>query len=484
MITTQRPAYYKADRIAKYCGLSGDDKTIIVANNGDEFYEIDTAKVYRYNVTGRTWVEQPKDGEPVDTAVPPMSSETTGRFLSNDGAVTHWQEIASKNFVITLEESSEGEYTADKTWVEIKTAYDAQENLVVRIDNAEMPMLTAQVLDANNAVFSFGYVEVVAGEQMVQTHGYTYSVIDGDDGWVEDVDTADLSEYLSLSGGNMSGNIDMGSNRITNVELIAMDSVGTGGLYIGAVNQPSGTTGARLVGVYGSNAAAFVRPDAYNQYVPVAVGEPEYNYQAATKKYADDAVAKCVQAKTATTGQIKAYVQNGANQDVLLVSSTGASNALVRYGGEGRITVSAEPTADSHVANKSYVDGKVSALSTVVETVSNVASSALGLASDAAPKTLVESNTAYKKAVSVGASASVNVHMDAGVYLVTVGDANHKGLLCVTVYANDESIDSIIALDGWTCTKMPTNNRGIVIGNSTTTAMTAYITSIGAGVYK
>lgn len=386
MITTQRPAYYDADRINRYCGLSTDDKSAIDAQNGDELYLIDTGTTYCYDADGKKWVAQPTSG--------------------------------------------------------------------------------------------------------------------GGGG------DRELGDYLPLSGGTMTGNIDMGSNRLLNVENIAMDRIGTGGLYIGSVTQPSGTTGARMVGVYGDNAVAFVKPDTINTYVPISVGTPEYNYQAATKKYVDDGTAKCVQLTTAASGQIKAYVQNGDKQDVLLVSSAGSGNALVRYGGEGRITVTGNPTADSHVANKGYVDDKVSTLQSAVEIVSNIASSASQFAEDALPKSggtmtgtltlsgsptadnhaankaYVDSNAAYRKAVTVGANGSVNVHMDSGIYLVAVSDTVHSGLVCAFVHANGETVNDIIAPVGWTCGLMPTDNRGIVLGNSTSTAMTAYITSIGANTYK
>lgn len=411
MITTQRPAYYDAGRVDQYCGLSTDNKAAIAAQNGDEFYEINTAKTYVYDEDGKRWIEQPTSGGGGGANIPPVSADTAGRVLSNDGENMNWQEAG---------------------------------------------------------------------------------------------------DYLPLSGGTMTGNIDMGSNRLLNVENITMDRIGTGGLYIGAVQQPSGTIGARMVGVYGDNAVAFVKPDTINTYVPVSVGAPEYDYQAATKKYVDDGTAKCVQLTTATSGQIKAYVQNGDKQDVLLVSSTGSGNALVRYGGEGRITVTGTPTADSHVANKGYVDSEISAVRENLEEVSNVASSALQFAEDALPTTggtmtgalvlagnptannhaankgYVDTQTGgmvYKKAVAVGANSSANIHMEDGVYLVSVSDAAHKGLVCAFVHANGETLDDLVALTGWTCGIMPTDNRGIVIGNTTSTAMTAYITSIGANNY-
>lgn len=46
MITLTRPAYYDKYRYAQYCGLEKDDKSIISASNGDEYYEIDTAKFF------------------------------------------------------------------------------------------------------------------------------------------------------------------------------------------------------------------------------------------------------------------------------------------------------------------------------------------------------------------------------------------------------------------------------------------------------
>lgn len=88
MITLTRPAYYSNFRNNQYCGLSTDDKSTILANNGDEYYEIDTAKIFRYNETSHEWIEQPSDAAPIDTGLPPMTSETVGHFLSNDGSVT------------------------------------------------------------------------------------------------------------------------------------------------------------------------------------------------------------------------------------------------------------------------------------------------------------------------------------------------------------------------------------------------------------
>ena len=206
MITLTRPAYYDKHRYAQYCGLEKDDKSTISANNGDEYYEIDTAKFFRYNETSHEWIEQPSDAAPIDTGLPPMTSETVGHFLSNDGSVTKWQPIASKNFVIGLTEHVDnGTYTADKTWVEIKTAYDELQNIVIRYDSAEMPLMNVQLANNGDATFLFGHVEIQTGGQRIVTRGIQYSHIGVTDTWSDYDMEADLSEYLPLSGGNMQG---------------------------------------------------------------------------------------------------------------------------------------------------------------------------------------------------------------------------------------------------------------------------------------
>nr|DAG87276.1 MAG TPA: hypothetical protein [Herelleviridae sp.] len=207
MITLERPAYFTNERYAEYCGLSDNDKATIDANNADEFYEIDTGKTYKYNETSGEWVEQPAQTTAVDTGLPPITAETTGHFLSNDGSVTHWQTIGSENFVIQLtENSAEDTYTADKTWVEIKAAYDAKQNIVVRVDSSELRLMNAQFANnGNKAGFTFGYTEVQTGGQRVVTRAIQYSHDEDGDNWSGSDYEANLSNYLSLDGGIMNG---------------------------------------------------------------------------------------------------------------------------------------------------------------------------------------------------------------------------------------------------------------------------------------
>lgn len=203
MITLTRPSYYDKHRYAQYCGLEKDDKLTISARNGDEYYEIDTAKIFRYNETSHEWIEQPSDTAPIDTGLPPMTSETVGHFLSNDGSVTKWQAIASKNFVINLTEQNAGQsYTADKTWVQIKAAFDGQENLVVRINGSEMPMMNASMANNGDATLVFGFTELVGNDGNVVNRAINYLHQGDEDTWT---DIAYTGEFIKRSGDKMSG---------------------------------------------------------------------------------------------------------------------------------------------------------------------------------------------------------------------------------------------------------------------------------------
>ena len=206
MITLIKPAYYDAPRYAIYVGLSTDDKSLIDAHNADKFCEMDTNKEYRYNAISNEWIEQPSETQEIDTGIPPITSETTGHFLSNDGSVTHWQEIASADFIIGLIEDSPGHYTADKTYVQIKAAFDGKENIAVQYDSSRLPLINAQFADNGaKAGFTFGYTQIQSGGQRVVTRAIQYSHDESGDTWSDADGEADLSHYLPLEGGSMEG---------------------------------------------------------------------------------------------------------------------------------------------------------------------------------------------------------------------------------------------------------------------------------------
>lgn len=297
MITLTRPSYYDAPRFADYCGLSADDKTTIDAQNADRFYEINTATYYRYNEESGEWVAQPDDTTAVDTGLPPITSETAGHFLANDGSVTHWQALASEDFIITLTEATpaDGTYTADKTWVEIKAAFDAKENIAVSIGDGDtrLPLMNAQIAESGDAGFTFGYTQVTTDGQLVLTRAvnYHHTADPASDEWT-DVDQA--AEYLKVTGGTMSGNINMGAGTISYVQELS--TADQHPLYLGNIIHPDGTAGVRITSTT-NDEAAVVSPSSQSVYKPINVGTPSapnhaVNLAYLTQEVKDDAATK------------------------------------------------------------------------------------------------------------------------------------------------------------------------------------------------
>lgn len=61
MITQYRPAYYNNPRASEFAGRSIDTKPIDV-ENGSEYTEIDTGRVYTYDAENAVWHENPQSG--------------------------------------------------------------------------------------------------------------------------------------------------------------------------------------------------------------------------------------------------------------------------------------------------------------------------------------------------------------------------------------------------------------------------------------
>lgn len=283
MVTLERPAYYSAERYSEFCGLSTDNKATIKAENGDAFYEIDTGKFYRFNGTSGEWVEQPDDTTAVDTGLPAITTETAGHFLSNDGSVTHWQEIASMDFIITLTDNQDGTYSADKTYVEIKTALEEKENIAVSIGNGNtrLPLMNAEIAENGDAGFTFGYTQLTLDGQLVTTRAinYHHTADPVADEWTDADQTA---EYLKLTGGIMDGNLSMGGANITDVQEIQVNPANP--VYIGSVVHAQGTNGVRLTATT-NDELAVVAPDSQSTYKPVHVGNPTALTHAVTLGY-------------------------------------------------------------------------------------------------------------------------------------------------------------------------------------------------------
>lgn len=105
--------------------------------------------------------------------------------------------LAASGFVISLtEDIGNGTYTADKSYAEIRAAYDSNKNLMVLVDNSILPLMNAQVANRTSLGLTFGYTNVQAGGALVNTRAINYLYTDGTESW-EDSDVS--GEYLPVN---------------------------------------------------------------------------------------------------------------------------------------------------------------------------------------------------------------------------------------------------------------------------------------------
>lgn len=361
-----------------------------------------------------------------------------------------------KNFVVPLTENvGEGTYITTVTYEQIKSAYENGREVLVNIDGkAVLPLMSAE-FQATQGSFVFGYTKAREDCTGVDTRAVSYYHTPTDDVW-EDAD-ANCEPLLT----------------------VGQDPI----------NVPVASPLAQL--------------DATNkEYVDTAITD-------ATEALETEISGK-VPIVQAAEGTLKCYIQNGSKTDVCMISNAGMKNSIARYDNSGRLISSATATSDTHLTNKKYVDDAVStATKSVVPTTGGSISGNLqiggaltvsGIISqmgtptngvDVTTKDYVDTQIASsvndvvrKQGIAVAKSSSVEVELSNGVYLLTVSDNAHGGLVYVAVYPDGMNIVGLVNLNGWQCDKM-TGSVGVKLTNtSTTTNMTIYLTSIGEGSYR
>lgn len=337
------------------------------ANNGD-IYQVPPDKEYVWN--GEKWIllgfnmdlssyatvkyvndKHDTNAEEIEKNKTSINNEKTEReaadkllndeILKNTTDITN--EIATreievenvKTFIINLtENTTEGRYVADKDYNSIKNAYDTGRILIVKLNEAQLPLMNAEV-NSTSAGFTFGYTEVKYGGEYVTTRAIHYLHTTDSDTWEDNDKTGYYIKLEEVDQGlQVSSNINMGEHSIGNIQKLHVD--GTAPLYIGQVIETQDPNKPRLTGVVNSNAAAFVKSDKQSEYVPVFVGTPTDNNHAATKKYVDDN-----KGLSSTGGSITGDVSIGGK-----LSVTGAASCTTA------------PTQGVDLCNKQYVDGK------------------------------------------------------------------------------------------------------------------------------
>ena len=156
MISLDRASYQTEPRYAEYVGLSTDVKPIdSPVENGDEFQEIDTGKVYKFDIDTAQWYEQPTGGgtsvvlDSIEVFTPPNKTiYTVGQTFDTTGM----QIIARYNLGLTkivteYTYSPDGALTNEDTYVTISYT----ENGVTKTVQQPITVVTAfPVLNDNS----------------------------------------------------------------------------------------------------------------------------------------------------------------------------------------------------------------------------------------------------------------------------------------------------------------------------------------------
>ena len=134
--------------------------------------------------------------------------------------------VDNTTFVINLSEYVDqgvfyGTYTADKTYEEIKEAYDKNKTLVVSVGGSKLPMLNVEIADNGDMGMSFGYTNLIVGGQIVTTRAihYLYTTDNGDS-WQDADATTEIAErsYVDEFYQNISGYDETKTQILKNVK--------------------------------------------------------------------------------------------------------------------------------------------------------------------------------------------------------------------------------------------------------------------------
>lgn len=134
MISLDRASYQVQPRYAEYAGLSTDVKPVESINNGDEFQEINTGKVYKFDIDTAQWYEQPTGGggvsitlESIEIFTPPNRTVyLAGQIFDSTGlkVIARYNAGLSK-FITNYTLSPTGPLTIDDDFITITYTEDS-----------------------------------------------------------------------------------------------------------------------------------------------------------------------------------------------------------------------------------------------------------------------------------------------------------------------------------------------------------------------
>ena len=187
--------------------------------------------------------------------------------------------------------------------------------------------------------------------------------------------TAEQVGALPISGGTMTGDIDMGGNNIDNVSYVkATGTYENAGIQFSSngtiMNFVTGYStalelSANNVNVVNHNIRNVAGIEMSNSGTITGLGAPTNDEDAATKGYVDNAVSG-VQTNIDTVSGTVDDILDGTETLPYLPDNGGTLTGALNMG-NNKITTGATPTATTDVTNKGYVDGVVKVVSDEVD---------------------------------------------------------------------------------------------------------------------
>jgi uncharacterized Zn ribbon protein len=286
----------------------------------------------------------------------------TGDFSYIGGFVKKTGDTMSGMLTLPLTMPTIDNHAARKGYVDSRinslssTVSDTGAGGFVRISGSTMSgMLTLPVTDPTNVNHSTrkGYVD----NRIASLSGQVNNVLDGNPG------------YLRLSGGTMAGLINLAGHKITQLPTTGLndtdavpkkyvdDAIGGGTSGLVSKSYVDSADGLRVLKA-GDTMTGFLNLHS----------NPTLNTHAANKAYVDSVVG------SGTSGLVsKAYVDTADSARVLKSGDTMT----------GFLSLHANPTQNTHAANKAYVDSSILSLTTSIANATNIANNAASQASAA-----------------------------------------------------------------------------------------------------
>ena len=179
--------------------------------------------------------------------------------------------------------------------------------------------------------------------------------------------TPPTGDYLPLSGGQMSGNIDMDSNRITSLGAPTAGTDAVNKDYVdSAVTGFLPTTGGTMTGNISMSGSSKV----------TQATAPTENADLTNKQYVDQQIAAGAYTLPAATSSTLGGVKIGENVNVtedgtisvtipsvtgFLPTTGGTMTGNITMDGSSKVTQATAPTGNADLTNKQYVDQQIAA---------------------------------------------------------------------------------------------------------------------------